>query len=70
MLDLAKIEAGRVRLDARPVDFGALVAATASQLAAPARAKGLQLLTEVEPLPPELLGGTVALAADCAPLAS
>jgi signal transduction histidine kinase/CheY-like chemotaxis protein len=46
VLDIAKIEAGRVRLEPAPFDLGALILDVAEMLRVRARDKGLQLLVD------------------------
>jgi two-component system, NtrC family, sensor histidine kinase KinB len=46
ILDLSRIQAGHIRIEARPVDARALVSEAASQLEASARAAGLELSVE------------------------
>ena len=56
VLDLAKIEAGQLRLEPRPFDPAALLAKLERLLAPTARAKGLRLQIDA---PPPALGGLV-----------
>jgi PAS domain S-box-containing protein len=57
VLDLSKIEAGRIDIDVRAFDLEQLVEQTADVLAIGARAKGVELLVEVSPdLPRSVLG--------------
>lgn len=51
LLDLSKIEAGKVELRAEPVDPGGIVTAVASQLAVKAQEKGLSLTTDITEVP-------------------
>lgn len=62
VLDLAKIEAGRMELEAVPVDPRRLVSEVAATFVEPAAAKGLVLLTAVDAAVPErVLGDPVKL---------
>ncbi|MFC5354755.1 hybrid sensor histidine kinase/response regulator [Azospirillum himalayense] len=62
ILDFSKIEAGKMDLEQVPVSISALVEGVADTLAPAARAKGLALLTYVDPaLPPALTGDPVRL---------
>ncbi|MBB3267423.1 PAS domain S-box-containing protein [Azospirillum sp. OGB3] len=62
ILDFSKIEAGKMDLEQVPVSIPALVEGVAETLAPAARAKGLALLTYVDPaLPPALTGDPVRL---------
>ncbi|KAA0686534.1 hybrid sensor histidine kinase/response regulator [Azospirillum brasilense] len=62
ILDFSKIEAGKMDLEQVPVSIPALVEGVADTLAPAARAKGLDLLTYVEPaIPPALIGDPVRL---------
>ncbi|WP_353858567.1 ATP-binding protein [Azospirillum formosense] len=62
ILDFSKIEAGKMDLEQVPVSIPALVEGVADTLAPAARAKGLALLTYVDPaLPPALTGDPVRL---------
>jgi signal transduction histidine kinase len=56
VLDLSKIEAGKLVLEETNVAIGGLVANVASILLEQARAKQLQLVVETQPLPHHLLG--------------
>ena len=56
VLDLSKIEAGKLTLEASPVSLNALLANVASMLQERAHAKDVRLLIETEPLPQNLLG--------------
>ena len=49
VLDMAKIEAGRVQIEKRPFDLGKLLTGTVKVLLPQARYKGLAVNTEVEP---------------------
>ena len=49
VLDMAKIEAGRVQIERRPFDLGALLTATIKVMAPQARYKGLEVKTEISP---------------------
>ncbi len=57
LLDFSKLEAGKMQLEERPYDAGALVAEVAQLLARSAAQKGLELRVRVAPeVPPLLLG--------------
>jgi CheY-like chemotaxis protein len=62
VLDLSKIEAGKFDLEEADVAIGAMVAGVASLLHESAAAKGLRLITEIPPLPPDLIGDPTRLA--------
>jgi two-component system sensor histidine kinase RpfC len=47
VLDMAKIEAGRVHLELRPFEFGKLLSSTVKVIVPQARYKGLEVTTEV-----------------------
>ncbi len=49
VLDMAKIEAGRVAIEARPFDLGKLATGTVKVMLPQARYKGLAINTEIEP---------------------
>ena len=51
ILDLSKIEAGKLRLDSRPFEITATVADVAAQFALHARAKGIELQSRIPPVP-------------------
>ncbi|PWC34467.1 histidine kinase [Azospirillum sp. TSO35-2] len=62
ILDFSKIEAGKMDLERVPLSVPALVEGVAETLAPAAGAKGLTLLTYVDPaIPPALLGDPVRL---------
>lgn len=61
VLDLAKIEAGKFELDEAPVDVAAIVRDVASMIGDRARARGLDVRTEVEESPPGLAGDPTRL---------
>ena len=61
VLDLSKIEAGKFALEETEVDVGRIVRDTIAMLAERAQAKGLQLISEIAPLPPQLLGDATRL---------
>ena len=48
VLDMAKIEAGRVTIEARPFDFGKMVTGTVKVMLPQARYKGLAINTEID----------------------
>ena len=56
VLDLSKIEAGKLVLDSAPVDVEKIVGEVVSMLADEAAAKGLVLVAETEPMPEGLAG--------------
>ncbi|MGC2857519.1 PAS domain-containing protein [Novispirillum sp. DQ9] len=55
ILDMAKIEAGHVDLAEEPVDVAAVVRAKIQMLRQRAEQKGVELIEDLEPLPPYLL---------------
>ncbi len=57
ILDLSKIESGRLELDVTELDVRSVVEQAVSVVAGPARTKGLELVTTVAPDVPELLLG-------------
>jgi PAS domain S-box-containing protein len=57
ILDLSKIEAGRLTLERQPLDLRRLVGEIVALFAAEAQAKGLDLCTQVDPAVPPLLTG-------------
>ncbi len=61
ILELSKIEAGKVVLEETALSVGMLVANVASMLAERARARQLQLLSEVQAMPAQLLGDATRL---------
>jgi signal transduction histidine kinase/CheY-like chemotaxis protein len=61
ILDLTRLEAGRVDLEWAPFDPRDVVAAAAGMVAAEARAKGLVLETEVAPDLPMLIGDSTRI---------
>jgi PAS domain S-box-containing protein len=61
VLDLSKIEADKFTLAETEVNVGSLTANVASLLVEQARAKGLKLIVETQPLPPRLLGDPTRL---------
>ncbi len=56
ILDISKIEAGKLVLEEAPVHIEVLVSKVRAMLADRALAKGLMLAVEIHPLPPHLLG--------------
>lgn len=56
VLDLSKIEAGKMQLESAPVAAAALLSATVSMLRSQADAKGIELVAEIGDLPPALAG--------------
>jgi len=61
VLDLSKIESGRFVLESLPVQPAAVVANVLSMVHERAQAKGLQLLSEVAPMPAALCGDPTRL---------
>ena len=61
ILDLSKIEAGRIVLDEAPLDVAEIVQTVQSMILEPARAKGLRLLVECDAFPPHLIGDATRL---------
>ena len=61
ILDLSKIDAGKLSLEENPVDVGAIAANVASILTLPAQSKKLQLAVEKDTLPASLLGDNTRL---------
>lgn len=64
LLDLAKIESGKLTLDAAPFDLGLLLRESAALMAERARARGLELSVELDPLlegAPILIGDATRL---------
>ena len=61
ILDLSKIEAGKLVLEERPLSPGSVVANVQSMLNEQARAKGLQLIADVADLPYKFLGDATRL---------
>jgi CheY-like chemotaxis protein len=61
VLDVSKIEAGKLALEEENVDVARLPDSVVSMLTERASAKGLRLLTEVDPLPRHLLGDSTRL---------
>ncbi|HEX7155650.1 MAG TPA: ATP-binding protein, partial [Burkholderiaceae bacterium] len=61
VLELSKIDAGRVTLEEIPVRVDALVADVAAMVQERAAAKQIELLTEVRDVPPDLLGDPTRL---------
>lgn len=61
VLDLSKIESGKITLEAVPVDVGAVLENIASMLAEKARAKGVEFKTEAGVWPRGLLGDPTRL---------
>lgn len=61
ILDLSKIESGKLDVEEAPVAVGAAVAEVASMVFERAKAKGLRLLVKTEPLPHDLLGDQARL---------
>ncbi|MCX7165223.1 MAG: response regulator [Rhodocyclales bacterium] len=61
ILDISKIEAGKFVLEEVPIALDSLLANVSSILSERARAKGLSLGVETEPLPPTLVGDPTRL---------
>ncbi len=61
ILDISKIEAGKLTLEATPIAVNQIAASVASLLADRAAEKGLRLSVEVAPLPAHLLGDATRL---------
>lgn len=61
ILDFSKIEAGKLQLSEEKLDVRSLPANVCSMVAELANAKGIQLKTEVDSLPPQLLGDKTRL---------
>lgn len=61
ILDLSKIEAGKVELDLVPVHVESIVANAASMLHERIESRGLELHYDIRPLPPDLLGDQTRL---------
>ncbi len=61
ILDFSKIEAGKIKLSEEPVDVRVLAVNVCSMVAESAKAKGIQLRTEVDFLPQQLLGDLTRL---------
>ncbi len=61
VLDISKIEAGRFVLEESEIAVAGILGNVASMLADSARAKGIKLLLQVEPLPHRLLGDALRL---------
>ena len=61
ILDISKIEAGKFVLEEAPVAFNGLLSNVGSILSERARAKGIDLLIETEPLPSGLMGDPTRL---------
>ena len=61
ILDLSKIEAGKFTLETVPVKLNEIFSSVATMIAERAHLKGLSLLTEIHPLPDNLLGDPTRL---------
>ena len=61
ILDLAKIEAGKMELESGPVEPGTIVADVAGMLQGQAEAKGLRVETAIDPIPGPLVGDVTRL---------
>jgi hemerythrin-like metal-binding protein/PAS domain S-box-containing protein len=61
VLELSKIEAGKMTLDEQPIEIAAVVGNVCSLLHDRVEAKGLELVTDVAPLPEGLMGDATRL---------
>jgi len=61
VLDLSKIDAGKMSLERMPVSVGAIASNVASMLYEKAESKGVRLVVESQPLPKQLLGDPTRL---------
>jgi len=61
ILDLSKIEAGKFTLETTPVKLNEIFSSVATMIAERAHLKGLSLLTEIHPVPDNLLGDPTRL---------
>ncbi len=62
LLDLSKIEAGEMRLESVPFDLGSMMQEIAVNYASAAAAKGIELVTEIDPdVPSEVCGDPLRL---------
>jgi PAS domain S-box-containing protein len=61
VLDLSKIEAGKFSLTEDDIDIGEMTANSLDMIAGRARAKGLALTAETDPVPPGLVGDRTRL---------
>lgn len=61
ILDISKIEAGKIDLEEVPVTIDSLLANVRSIIAERARAKNIRLAIQEEPLPPDLMGDPTRL---------
>ena len=62
LLDLSKVEAGEMRLESVPFDVAAMLEEITVNYASAAHAKGIELLTDIDPkLPPEVCGDPLRL---------
>jgi PAS domain S-box-containing protein len=61
ILDLSKVEAGKLALDERPFSLGAMVRDTAGMVAAQAEAKGLGVSVDLDGVPDGLVGDPTRL---------
>jgi len=57
VLDMAKIEAGRVQIEQQPFDLGHLLSSTVKVVLPQARYKGLEVSTEIAPVAARWFGG-------------
>ncbi|WP_374328672.1 response regulator [Azonexus sp.] len=61
ILDLSKIEAGKFTLETAPLKLNEIFSSVATMIAERAHLKGLSLLTEIHPVPDNLLGDPTRL---------
>ena len=61
ILDLSKVEAGKLELESTPIDIDSIVTNVISMLTEPAAAKHLRLVTDTEMMPHDLLGDPTRL---------
>jgi len=61
ILEISKIEAGKLRLESAPIHIESLVEQVVSMLNERAEVKGLWIDSELDPLPPHLLGDATRL---------
>lgn len=61
ILDLSKIEAGKLTVEQSPIDIGKIARTAMNMVANQAEAKGLDLVPDIPPLPGNLIGDSVRL---------
>lgn len=61
ILDLSKIDAGKLLLESRPINIGQIVSAVASIVGESAQEKGLRLITDIGEKPSNLSGDTTRI---------